>query len=168
MTTTIRPDNDYCDRCGDLASLAWNSRTGGSLCYNCDRLSGRLEFKPVAWAREPDRFYDEVAPTTQKFLVAFDIDDTLWDHSIGAPDIAVVGLVKAFSVMPNATVLIWSAGGKSYAEMMARQAGVWQFADEFAGKEEWRGRLPDLFVDDNGIGVPGGKAWLYVGDERQV
>jgi hypothetical protein len=165
---------DYCDNCTALGKLEHNEKFGGWLCNHCSRLAGRAKFeKPKPWVRRDHDIlsFEPVAPPARKMLVAFDVDDTLFDHDFKMPDPDVVRLAVAFGKMENAEVIVWSYGGAPYAKMMATRMGLGPetgLIDRYEGKDTYDGRLPDLFVDDNGIGVPGGRAWLYVGDEEQV
>ncbi len=165
--------NEYepCENCHAYTiDRYWNVRYSGYLCDHCDRLAGRVKFRVNAFKRRKAAAHEweGFIPPKRKFLVAFDVDDTLFDHATKEPAHDVVTLLRSFASMQNAEVLIWSYAGKEYAEAMAIVCNVSKSADFIDGKTTWKGRLPDMFVDDNGIGVPGGRSWLYVGDEEQV
>lgn len=55
--------------------------------------------------------------------IAVDIDGTLYKES-GEPNEILVKLIKACSKSEDFDVIIWSGGGKDYAETKARLAGI--------------------------------------------
>jgi hypothetical protein len=56
-------------------------------------------------------------------IIAFDCDGTLID-GMDEPKTEMVALVRALRNAPNVEVIIWSGGGKSYAERVARMCGL--------------------------------------------
>jgi hypothetical protein len=165
---------DECDRCTALTEVRYDDRYAAWLCDSC-RAGGREAppaksqpddigpglpgVKPYVRDDGDRQGWPMVSPGN--ILIAFDCDDTLYDWARRRPNPRVVELLKAFAAFPHAKILIWSWGGRGHAVRVAAMCDVLDDADYIEGKGEWRGPLPDLFVDDNGIGVPGGKVWLY-------
>lgn len=79
-----------------------------------------------------------------EFVVAVDVDNTLIGHE-NRVNWDVVDLIRALSNL-GAIVVVWSGGGKQYAEMWARRLGLEPFVDEFRAKD--KSLNPTFTVDD--------------------
>ena len=96
----------------------------------------------------------ENVPTKSKLTIAFDIDDTLIIPAIATgldydtPNYEVILIYRWFQYQ-GAKMIIWSGGGKDYAEMWARRLGL--RADEIIAKTTERSKEIDLAFDDSDI-----------------
>lgn len=88
-------------------------------------------------------------------VVAFDVDGTLItsNHPYGQSDfeepvLAINNLLRILSKFKNIKIVVWSGGGKEYAEMWGRRLGLDEYVWRYASKTEWRGIRPDIAIDD--------------------
>ncbi len=98
----------------------------------------------------------------KKVTIAFDIDGTLRDNSVGGACVAnerIRTLLITLASMKNTHILLWSGGGEDYARKVARALGIEQYVDEYSDKgyggydAEGRPifhttRKPDIAIDD--------------------
>lgn len=86
----------------------------------------------------------------QKVIIAFDVDGTLIknagvDREHGIPsndDVPIVHQINTLAVLStykNVKIVVWSGGGKQYAEQWGRRLGidkyVWRYASKLEHKE---------------------------------
>jgi len=94
----------------------------------------------------------------KKFVIAFDVDGTLID-SEGNTNWRITDMLRSFSRFKNVTVVVWSGGGKDYAEMYVRKLGLEKYvkrcyAKNHIGKDSNGKHLfepeivPDIAIDD--------------------
>ena len=97
--------------------------------------------------------------TLPRIIVAFDCDGTLIDFE-DKPRSEIVNLAKALSKCPAVSVIVWSGGGQSYAEMVARRVGL----EDVECFSKFDARLPtvDIAIDDEKI-VKGVRKYLQIG-----
>lgn len=85
----------------------------------------------------------------QKVVVAFDVDGTLIrnsqapeDRTHGVPnndDVPIVHQINTLQVLStykNIRIVVWSGGGKQYAETWGRRLGLDKYVWRYAGKME--------------------------------
>lgn len=83
----------------------------------------------------------------QKLIIAFDVDGTLVGKDSWNTDI--IDLLKLLSSkMKNTKVIVWSGGGKDYAEMWVRRMGLEKFVDSCYSKVGYNGPRVDIAFDD--------------------
>ena len=69
----------------------------------------------------------------QRVILAFDVDGTLIDGS----DIIfsdIVNVVKVLSKFKNVKIVVWSGGGKKYAETIGMRLGLDDYVWKYLGK----------------------------------
>lgn len=86
----------------------------------------------------------------QRIIVAFDIDGTLIRNEQGervhgvpnnndVPIVHQINLLQVLSTYKNIRIVVWSGGGKQYAETWGRRLGldkfVWRYASKLEHKE---------------------------------
>ena len=87
-------------------------------------------------------------------VIAFDVDDTLiipavaMDLDIDTPNYETIALYKWFQNQGN-YMIIWSGGGKGYAEMWAKKLGL--TANEIMAKDTRLKNRIDIAFDDSNI-----------------
>lgn len=98
--------------------------------------------------------------TMKKVVIAFDVDGTLRDNENTSeaamrddllPNVRIVQLLKTLASFKNTRIIVWSGGGKEYAESIGRQLGIDEFVDEYAGKVDYMAfgkPRPDIAIDD--------------------
>lgn len=80
-------------------------------------------------------------------IIAFDVDGTLIDF-MDSPREEIVTLLRIL-VEAGQDVLVWSGGGKGYAETVGRRLGL---PDEVLYADKWDARFKtkvDLAIDDD-------------------
>jgi len=93
-----------------------------------------------------------------KITIAFDVDGTLID-SDGNTNWRQTELLRLLSRFKNTKIIVWSGGGKSYAEMIVRKLALEKYVDACAdknhqGKDENGKHVfnpdlqPDIAIDD--------------------
>lgn len=94
----------------------------------------------------------------KKITIAFDVDGTLIDEN-GDPYWRICDMLRTFSKFKNVTIVVWSGGGKSYAESIVRMLHLEKYVDKceaknHVGKDENGKHLfdpnitPDIAIDD--------------------
>lgn len=84
----------------------------------------------------------------QKVIVAFDVDGTLIknagvdrEHGIPSggdtPIVHWINTLQVLSTCKNVRIVVWSGGGKQYAEMWGRRLGLDQYVWRYASKLEY-------------------------------
>lgn len=84
----------------------------------------------------------------QQIIVAFDVDGTLVknagiDREHGIPsntDVPImrqVTLLQILSTFKNVDIVVWSGGGKQYAEVWGKRLGIDKFVWRYASKLEY-------------------------------
>jgi len=87
----------------------------------------------------------------KKLKIAFDVDDTLilptvvTDFDRDVPNYETIAIYKWFQAQGN-YMIIWSGGGKDYAEMWAEKLGL--EADEIMAKDTRMKDKIDIAFDD--------------------
>lgn len=86
----------------------------------------------------------------QKVIIAFDVDGTLirnepGDRTYGVPnnnDVPIVHQINTLQVLStykNVRIVVWSGGGRQYAETWGRRLGldkyVWRYASKLQAKD---------------------------------
>jgi len=102
-----------------------------------------------------------------KYTIAIDVDDTLRQHQNheGAPlaDEDIRTLIRILHGMRNARIVLWSGGGRDYAERIGHALHVDQWVDEYASKIGASFK-PDISIDDQDHAL--GTVSLAWGPER--
>ncbi len=91
------------------------------------------------------------ADKMKKVIVAFDVDGTLITNTGATPDIAngrIVELLKTLASFKNVRIVVWSGGGKEYAERWGRLTGVDDYVWKYASKMEHKEIQADIAIDD--------------------
>lgn len=94
----------------------------------------------------------------KKTIIAFDVDGTLIDEN-GDPYWRITELLRILSRFKNIEIVVWSGGGKSYAESIVRKLNLEKYVKRCAsknhiGKSEDGKHLfepdlrPDIAIDD--------------------
>lgn len=91
----------------------------------------------------------------KEIIIGFDIDGTLISNTNGLGkeklNIDVYNLMVLLSKMKNTKIIVWSGGGKDYAEQIVQKYGLAQDVDACYGKHEYdetiNGRV-DIAFDD--------------------
>lgn len=93
----------------------------------------------------------------KKITIAFDVDGTLIDHE-GHVNRRIVDLLITLSSFKNTQILVWSGGGKDYAEMWVRKLDIEKYVKACYSKNhlgEVNGThrfdpvvVPDIAIDD--------------------
>lgn len=95
------------------------------------------------------------AVTMTEIVIAFDIDGTLISNSNGLgkehlhPN--TFSLLVLLSKMKNTRIIVWSGGGKEYAEQIVSKYGIAPFIDRCYGKWEYDETIDgkvDICFDD--------------------
>ena len=86
-----------------------------------------------------------VAERMQKLVVAFDVDGTLIVDDV--PQVPIINVLQALSKLSkNVRVIVWSGGGKQYAETWGRRLGLDQYVWKYMQKD--RSFHVDIAWDD--------------------
>lgn len=95
----------------------------------------------------------------KEIIVAFDIDGTLLNNEGVPPEtpphlrpktsvnLEAILLLQILSRMKNTRILVWSGGGKEYAENFVRLYGLEKYVDRCYGKEACEEKV-DICFDD--------------------
>lgn len=90
-----------------------------------------------------------------KITIAFDVDGTLRSNQeeyecgnpLGAqPNERIRNLLISLASFKNIQIIVWSGGGKEYAEDIVRTFKLEPYVDECMSKES--GFVPDIAIDD--------------------
>lgn len=88
----------------------------------------------------------------RKIIIAFDVDGTLITNTGNVmPDVSnrrIVDLLKILSTFKNIRIVVWSGGGKEYAERWVRLLGIEECVWRVASKTEWKEINADIAIDD--------------------
>lgn len=87
-----------------------------------------------------------VADRMQKLIIAFDVDGTLVSED-DVPSFQMINTLQVLSKLTkNVRIVVWSGGGKEYAEMWGRRLGL----DEYVWKYMQKDRTfhVDIAFDD--------------------
>ena len=87
----------------------------------------------------------------EKIIIAFDVDGTLITNGEAKPDISnprIVELLKILSSFKNVKIVVWSGGGKEYAERWVRLLGIGDYVWRVASKMEHEQIKPHIAIDD--------------------
>ena len=87
----------------------------------------------------------------QKIIIAFDVDGTLIKNGGAYKDISnprIVELLKTLASFKNIKIVVWSGGGKDYAQRWVRLLGVEDSVWRVASKTEWKEIKADIAIDD--------------------
>ena len=84
-------------------------------------------------------------------IIAFDVDGTLETYS-GKPRWEVIDLLRCFHALEH-RIIVWSGGGKSYAEQKVRELKLGEFVDSchdkrMSAKEPGEPVFADIAFDD--------------------
>lgn len=85
----------------------------------------------------------------QKVIIAFDVDGTLIRNADGGrthgvvsnDDVPIVHQINTLQVLShckNVRIVVWSGGGKNYAETWGRRLGLDQYVWRYASKLEYQ------------------------------
>ncbi len=80
-------------------------------------------------------------------VVAFDVDGTLIDAGPTYYE-PVIQLLKTLSGFKNIKIVVWSGGGKQYAERWGRLLDIDEYVWKYASKTEHEAIKPDIAIDD--------------------
>lgn len=83
----------------------------------------------------------------QKVIIAFDVDGTLIQNgdperqhgTVNSGDLPIVHQINTLQVLShskNVRIVVWSGGGKQYAEMWGKRLGLDQYVWKYASKLE--------------------------------
>lgn len=101
-------------------------------------------------------------------IVAFDIDDTIYrireDEKDQVPDYDLIQFLRWFASNGD-TVIVWSAGGVDYANMIVKKLGLDRIVT-VAPKGNHPGLKPDITFDD--MVVTMGKANVLVNRGKTI
>ena len=93
----------------------------------------------------------------KEITIAFDIDGTILNNEGSLRDngvnIPIVQLMEILSAkMKNTRIIVWSGGGKDYAEHIVSKYGLGRYVDRVYGKHEYDaetdGGAVDIAFDD--------------------
>lgn len=89
------------------------------------------------------------AEKMQKLVIAFDVDGTLILR-VGDTDVPQVPIINTLQVLSkltkNVRIIVWSGGGKEYAEMWGRRLGLDPYVWKYMQKD--RNEPVDICFDD--------------------
>lgn len=87
----------------------------------------------------------------KKITVAFDVDGTLirnGGNGIDISNVRIVELLKILSTFKNVRILVWSGGGKEYAERWVRLLGLEDYVWRVDTKMNHEELNVDIAIDD--------------------
>jgi len=79
-------------------------------------------------------------------IIAFDVDGTLETYS-GKPRWTMIDLIRIFHALGH-SVVVWSGGGKEYAQQKVRRLNIEEYVDACYGKQEAPEGAVDICFDD--------------------
>ena len=93
----------------------------------------------------------------KEIRIAFDIDGTLISNTNGLGkemlNIDVYQLMVLLSKMKNTKIIVWSGGGKDYAEQIVLKYGLAKYVDEVYAKQDYdesiHGKVSIAFDDQH-------------------
>lgn len=87
-----------------------------------------------------------VADRMQKLIIAFDVDGTLVSED-DVPQVPIINTLQVLSKLTkNVRIVVWSGGGKEYAEMWGRRLGLDEYVWKYMAKD--RTFHTDIAFDD--------------------
>lgn len=88
----------------------------------------------------------------KKTIIAFDVDGTLITNTGNVhPDVSndrIVELLKTLSSFKNIKIIVWSGGGKEYAERWVRLLSLGDYVWKVASKMDHKELNVDIAIDD--------------------
>lgn len=94
----------------------------------------------------------------KQIIIAFDVDGTIYGNSLGSRvdgnslNLPIALLMEILSVrMKNTRIIVWSGGGKEYAEQVCNKFGLLKYVDGIYGKQDYDETLHgkvDIAFDD--------------------
>lgn len=91
----------------------------------------------------------------KEIIIAFDIDGTLISNTNGLGqerlNLDVYQLMVLLSKQKNTKIIVWSGGGKEYAEQIVRKYGLSKYVSSVHGKTEYDESIDgtvDICFDD--------------------
>lgn len=87
----------------------------------------------------------------RKIVIAIDVDGTLITNTGATPDISnirIVELLKTLASFKNTRIVVWSGGGKEYAERWVRLLGLDDYVWRVESKLNHEAIKPDIAIDD--------------------
>lgn len=87
----------------------------------------------------------------KKVIVAFDVDGTLLATG-DVPIVHQINTLQVLSTYKNIRIVVWSGGGKQYAETWGRRLGLDKYVWRYAGKlehEDIKARCETLIAIDD-------------------
>jgi len=93
-----------------------------------------------------------------KTIIAFDVDGTLITnndpdrvHGVASkdevPHVPIINMLMVLSRFKNVRIVVWSGGGKDYAEVWGRRLGLDPYVWKYATKLDTTIK-PDIAIDD--------------------
>lgn len=91
----------------------------------------------------------------KEIIIAFDIDGTLISNTNGLGkehlNIDIYNILVLLSKMKNTKIIVWSGGGKDYAEQIVEKYGIGKFINEVHSKQDYDETISghvDIAFDD--------------------
>lgn len=87
----------------------------------------------------------------KEVTIGVDVDGTLITNTGATPDIAnqrIVELLKTLASFKNVKIVVWSGGGKEYAQRWVRLLGLEDYVWKVASKLEHETIKADIAIDD--------------------
>lgn len=92
----------------------------------------------------------------KEIVIAFDVDGTIYGSSMshigeGTPNLDVFNLMRILHGMKNTRIIVWSGGGRDYAEQIVRKYGLGKWVHSCYGKQEYDSTIfpeVDIAIDD--------------------
>ena len=91
----------------------------------------------------------------KEIIIAFDVDGTLISNTNGLGverlNVEIYSLMVLLSKMKNTRIIVWSGGGKEYAEQIVTKYGIAKYVTSCHGKAEFDESIDgtvDICFDD--------------------
>lgn len=92
----------------------------------------------------------------KEIIIAFDIDGTIYGSPLAnriepSLNVEIYQMLVILSKMKNTKIIVWSGGGKDYAETIGNKFGLNKFVDVYEGKQTYDDTIHghvDLCFDD--------------------
>lgn len=88
-----------------------------------------------------------------QLTVAFDIDGCLRNASDNSANMEVVILLQLMSKMKNTRIIVWSGGGKEYAEGFVNRYGLTKYVDAVYAKQDCKEHVDIAFDDQHAFAL---------------
>lgn len=90
----------------------------------------------------------------REIVIAFDIDGTVYGSPMAAKstprvNLPIILLMQILSEMKNTKIIVWSGGGKDYAEQIVVKFGLDKYVDSCYMKGEYEGTVDIAFDDEH-------------------